>query len=260
MSSGYPGPRTALRLRVAANGEAREFTVTDMKDASEVFRGWIRKNDLGSRDLEPEAGEVYDTGTGRVVGRVAYNGRIVLPNPRRARKNPGGVYHRAECPCATCRAEYQRLVNAAAADRAARRPVPRCSRCHLEGVDTVASRVNGKPVCTLCRNVELESINGTSRPTRGNPPRFREGDIVRMRGADPYSGRRAGQLGVATLVAGARGKSVYPDPAHLMLFCHWDDGVETSVWARSAEKIGRVTFKSKADMIGQFTRFARSRA
>lgn len=214
--------RTALRLRVAANGEAREFTVTDMKDASEVFRGWIRKNDLGSRDLEPEAGEVYDTGTGRVVGRVAYNGRIVLPNPSPVRKCPN-------CGC------YARRTASGKWSR---------------------HRTSFGATC----NGDKDNLGPDLRPTKGNPPRFREGDIVRMRGADPYSGRRAGQLGVATLVAGVRGKSVYPDPARLMLFCHWDDGVETSVWARSAEKIGRVTFKTKADMIGQFTRFARSRA
>ena len=67
--------------------------------------------------------------------------------------------------------------------------------------------------------------------------RFKAGDRVRMTGYDFYSGAREGQTGVAALISGFHGKSVYPDPAHMLVFVRWDDGAEYSVPVKLLERV-----------------------
>lgn len=67
--------------------------------------------------------------------------------------------------------------------------------------------------------------------------RFKAGDRVRATGYDFYSGTLAGALGVASLIAGAHGTSVYPDPARILVFVTWDDGSQHSVPAKLLERV-----------------------
>ncbi len=67
--------------------------------------------------------------------------------------------------------------------------------------------------------------------------RFKEGQRVRLLAYDIYTHIPEGATGTTALIAGFKGKSVYPDPQKLMVFVKWDKYGEQSVWRKSLERI-----------------------
>lgn len=48
--------------------------VKDFADASDQFRAWIEKHDLGASDLRRSAGDIVENG--QRIAYVSYNGRV----------------------------------------------------------------------------------------------------------------------------------------------------------------------------------------
>ena len=57
----------------------QEVEVADLPTAALAFRAWIDKHGLGSGNITPECGTVYDGG--KAIARVSYNGRAWTPFP-----------------------------------------------------------------------------------------------------------------------------------------------------------------------------------
>jgi len=95
---------------------------------------------------------------------------------------------------------------------------------------------------------------GTRRKSSG--PRFRLGDRVRKIGCF-FGGTPEvplGTMGTVSEVATFGGRSIYPDPARLMVFVEWDNGAAIGVFRREVEKVRKGEESTKEGKPWQITR------
>ena len=80
-------PVRDLRLIINTDLGREEIAVADFKDASDSYRDYIERGDLGSSELGKGSGNIKDA-SGKVVARVSYNGNVWNPIPWTPEQKP----------------------------------------------------------------------------------------------------------------------------------------------------------------------------
>jgi protein gp37 len=227
-----PGVPTSYKVEVIADNSG-QWATNAMRYAT-----WHEARDAGS--------SLFGRWTAVQRWRVTGTDDPVYPETK---SNPGR--------CSWCGISGQPLVQTGG-------NVMLCKPC-----DRLATKAQNRDVSANARLAATMTLQGraglhgrsstTGKRQKPNPPRYSEGDVVRLEQTDFYSGLQAGSLGVVIAIPPGTPGSPYTDPMKKLLAVYWYGGRSEGVPKGLVRRLGKVR-PSRRAALPRFATYSQERA